>query len=341
MKGVEKTARKHIAFALALLICLSMLSACAQQDRSEVDKQPETVSSTPAVETPEPTPAPTPDPRVKIKSSTKFEDVSGTDVSLHDDLRNAFQSLGAYQSNNFATVIESEMLAWVAKADDQHKGDGLFESAVLSPGTRAENDGYLTFGNAVAQYYRNDTDFVNIEMEFQFIEGPGLIYFNKVEVGNMPGWDSVYSYNTDEGPYEYIGQYADSDIPRLANENSMLIWTNMQMAAAKSWGGGYTVEDVPTELTVNEIWVIWTNEMSNLIYTWKKQMNNGVNYKYQIDRTSYNTMFPNFEYSETMVTIKSQVNYWYRFVGGNPAGYVNATVKIDKYTGEIISSYIQ
>ena len=343
MKNFYKAEKRLLTLTIVAFFCLAIMTACAQQERvSETESKQEITSSTPEAETPAPPPEPTPDARVKIKSSTKYEDVYGTDVSLRDALLKAFQPLGEYQSSHFATVIESEMLAWVAKADQQHKGDGMFTTAVLSPGTRAVNDEYSLTGSAVAQYYRTDTDFVNIEMEFTFMDGPGLIYFNKVEVGNLPDWESVYSYNVDDGPYEYIGNYTDTALPRMANEDSMSIWSNMQMAAARSWSTGYTdPEPVQTELSGDKIWEIWTSEMASLITEWKKQMNSGVPYNSQIDRTSYNSLFPNYEYSETMVTFKTKVNYWFRFRGGDPAGYVNATVKIDKYTGEIISSYIQ
>ncbi len=368
--------KKLLAFILAAILCFS-ISACAQRGQnpdvntvktvetvsdSSIDTDPEetpvpsptsvtTQTPDPTPEpTPEATPEPTPVPQVKINRSTVYEDVYGTAVSLRDALCKAFQSLEGYQPEDFATVIESEMLAWAADADQQSHGNGQFVSAVLSPGTRVVDNDYGISGYAAAQYYRSDDDYVNIEMEFEVYNGsdpdnPTLVYFTKVDVGILPEWSSVYSYNANDGPYEYIGSYSDSTLPLTANEDAEFIWNSMQMAMMRSWASEYyepepEPEPVQEELSLDEILSIWRVEMTSLISSWKKQVNNGVEYRSQIDNTSYNTLFPNYEYSETMVTIKTKVNYWYRYVGGDPSGYVNSTVKIDKYTGEIISSYI-
>ena len=356
--------KRLLAFILAAILCFS-LSACAQRDQnpdvntvktvetvsdSPIDTDPEetSVPSPTPDPTPEPTPEPTPVPQVNINRSTTYEDVYGTAVSLRDALCKAFQSIEGDQPEVFATVIESEMLSWVAEADQQSHGDGQFVSAVLSPGTRLVDEDFETFGYASAQYYRADDDYVNIEMEFEVYNGsdpdnPTLIYFTKVDVGILPEWSSVYSYNANDGPYEYVGNYSDSLLPLTANEDAEFIWNSMQMAMMRSWASEYyepEPEPVQEELSLDELLGIWRLEMTSLISSWKKQENNGVEYRSQIDNTSYNTLFPNYEYSESMITIKTKVNYWYRYVGGDPSGYVNATVKIDKYTGEIISSYI-
>lgn len=362
--------KKLLALILAAILCFS-ISACAQRGQNpavNTVKTVETVSDSPIETdpeetpvpsptsvpsptpdpTPEPTPEPTPVPQVKINKSTVYEDVYGTSVSLRDALCKAFQSIEGYQPEAFATVIESEMLAWVMEADQQCHGNGQFVSAVLSPGTRLVDEDFGIFGYASAQYYRSDDDYVNIEMEFDVYNGsdpgnPTLVYFTKVEVGILPEWNSVYSYNANDGPYEYIGSYSDSTLPLTANEDAAFIWNSMQMAMMRSWASEYyepEPEPVQEELSLDELLGIWRAEMTSLIGSWKKQVNNGVEYRSQVDNTSYNTLFPNYEYSETMITIKTKVNYWYRYVGGDPSGYVNATVKIDKYTGEIISSYI-